>query len=493
MRKGWLFGALLLVVIFSVIAQVAQAGTSTGTGFIVSADGYVLTNEHVIHGANSITVLIESKAYEATVIESSEQNDLALLKVAPPGVEAVMLGNSLLVEIFTEVVAFGYPMAQYGRDLTVSQGMITSVRTNVGGREGRDTLQHDAVIFHGSSGGPLFNMKGEVIGINYAGVSGSGLEFAIPIAEAIPLLRRIPGFSTKTLGQAVAEITPQEIHARYAASVVLIEADVTISLRSLIPETIPGYEGRIVDVVLDVDAAGLEDDTLPSITRQGFDVVQAVAWIDANDMFDDDNARWRGKGAPYLHLLVVQFATPDEAIRAWEAGGLVLHWIEASAVISWYSRSVSYWENVGTLSVGGASAPCRAVMSIANSMTRWTTLPFPWENQSEMAPYGDPLRKRLIYSFTRREVYPALNQVTDDQTSWASINAESCILIGSTIFWLQSGISWSALHMPYEILSNGVLMGWNGSEIVPLTSAQGYLSEFESIAKYVFGHVLSQL
>lgn len=155
-------------------AGTLSAATGAGTGFIVSPDGYILTNEHVIHSSSSIKVYIGSDVYEAKIIKASETTDLALLKIPKTNLLAVAIGNSWEVRRGDPVVAMGYPASGYGRDLTMSQGAITSIRTDFLGREGRDTFQHDAVIFYGSSGGPLFNNKGEVIGVNFGGIKGSG-------------------------------------------------------------------------------------------------------------------------------------------------------------------------------------------------------------------------------------------------------------------------------------------------------------------------------
>lgn len=205
----------------------------TGSGFIVSSDGYILMNEHVVRDATKITVYVGDKSYTATVVAVSEANDLALLKIPATGLTAVRLGNSLYVEVLEPVVAMGYPKAGYGRDLTSSTGEITAIRTNVPGREGKDTLQHNATITHGSSGGPLFNRRGEVIGVNFAG--DPPLNFAIPINDAIPLLRSVPGFDLRSMGSATSTMTPSQIVAAYRSAVVFIDCTMEISLKELLP------------------------------------------------------------------------------------------------------------------------------------------------------------------------------------------------------------------------------------------------------------------
>ncbi len=234
--KLLVIGIFIAISSFTLFAQTSGTIQGAGSGFIVDPEGYILTNYHVIEGAETITVYVDGQAYQPTVVAIAEASDLALLKIPASGLTPVALGNSLLVQLLDPVVAMGYPLPQYGRDLSVSEGKITAIRTNVEGREGRDTLQHDAVITHGSSGGPLFNMKGEVIGVNFGGVEGSGLQFAIPVNEAVPLLRNIPNFNPANMGTATQTLTPQEILSRYRPSVVYIETAAHFSWFELLPD-----------------------------------------------------------------------------------------------------------------------------------------------------------------------------------------------------------------------------------------------------------------
>lgn len=197
-----------------------------GSGLIVSSAGYLLTNEHVIRRARSIRVFVGERDYEAELVKADPANDLALLRVGAVGLPRAPLGDSSRARLLERIVAMGYPEPGFGRDLTVSEGQITSIRSNVPGREGKETFQTDAAIYHGSSGGPLFNLKGEVLGVNYAGIEGSEFYFAIPINEAIPLLELVPGFNSGEMGQQTELLTPDEIVSRYRAAVVYIEVTV---------------------------------------------------------------------------------------------------------------------------------------------------------------------------------------------------------------------------------------------------------------------------
>ena len=236
--------SLALCLLAAVPAPASDStSTSAGSGFIVTADGYILTNEHVVGDSETVTVYVGNDSYAATVVMKSVESDLALLKIAASGLTPVALGNSLFVQLLDDVVALGFPLPQFGRDLTVSEGRITSFRTNVEGREGRDTLQHDAVITHGSSGGPLFNLKGEVVGVNFAGVEGSGMQLAIPINEAVPLLRSIPSFNPSRMGSATQMLSAQDIVARCRKSIVYIEVATVINWQNLLPspEAVSGF------------------------------------------------------------------------------------------------------------------------------------------------------------------------------------------------------------------------------------------------------------
>jgi len=235
-HRALVIAFIALVFLFSLGGFAQQSGLivgQTGSGFIVSPDGYILTNAHVIRDATKITVYVGGQSYPATVVAISEASDLALLKIPASGLFSVRLGNSLFVEVLDRVVAMGYPKAGYGKDLTASTGEITGIRTNVPGREGKDTLQHNAVITYGSSGGPLFNIYGEVIGVNYAG--DPPLNWAIPINEAIPLLRSVPGFDPRAMGSAETILSPSAIVATYRAAVVFIECPIEIALHEFLP------------------------------------------------------------------------------------------------------------------------------------------------------------------------------------------------------------------------------------------------------------------
>ncbi len=163
-----------------------------GTGFIVDADGYVVTNEHVVHEAAELTVrLSNEREYEAEVIGRDRKLDLALLKLkGASGLPAASLGSSDELRVGESVVAVGNP---YGLGHTVTLGIVSAKARTIGAGPYDDFIQTDASINPGNSGGPLFNWKGEVIGINTAIRPGAnGIGFAIPVSslrDILPQLR----------------------------------------------------------------------------------------------------------------------------------------------------------------------------------------------------------------------------------------------------------------------------------------------------------------
>jgi serine protease Do len=158
---------------------------SMGSGFFISADGYVLTNNHVIDGATEITVrLIDRREYKAEVIGADPQSDLALLKIKEKGLPYLKLANSEKAKVGEWVLAIGSP---FGLDYSVSAGIISAIGRSIpseGGQNYVPFIQTDVAINPGNSGGPLFNLSGDVVGINsqiYTRSGGSiGLSFAIP-------------------------------------------------------------------------------------------------------------------------------------------------------------------------------------------------------------------------------------------------------------------------------------------------------------------------
>ena len=173
-----------------------RQGTSTGSGFIISDDGYVVTNHHVVESATDVTVTLSTgDEYTAKVIGSDSLNDVALLKVKATGLPAVKLGSSDKLAIGDMVCAIGNPLGSLTATLTVGyvSGKDRQVTTD---NSTINMIQTDAAINSGNSGGPLFNMYGEVVGITSAKYSGTtssgasieGISFAIPIDDVMSII-----------------------------------------------------------------------------------------------------------------------------------------------------------------------------------------------------------------------------------------------------------------------------------------------------------------
>ncbi len=185
---------------------------SLGSGFIISDDGYILTNYHVIAGADEIKVkLSDGREFKAVVKGGDEKLDLALLKVDVKGhLPVVLLGNSDALEVGEWVMAIGNP---FGLGQTVTAGIVSAKGRVIGSGPYDDFIQTDASINPGNSGGPLFNGTGEVVGINTAIVAGGqGIGFAIPInmaKEILPQLKAKGKVTRGWFGVAVQAVTPE--------------------------------------------------------------------------------------------------------------------------------------------------------------------------------------------------------------------------------------------------------------------------------------------
>jgi serine protease Do len=185
---------------------------SLGSGFIISDDGYILTNNHVVNGADEIKVkLADGREFKAEVKGLDEKLDLALIKITPKGnLPVAKLGDSDFIDVGEWVMAIGNP---FGLAETVTAGIISAKGRVIGSGPYDDYIQTDASINPGNSGGPLFNARGEVIGINTAIVAGGqGIGFAIPVNLAkgiIPQLRDRGKVTRGWLGVSIQPVTPE--------------------------------------------------------------------------------------------------------------------------------------------------------------------------------------------------------------------------------------------------------------------------------------------
>lgn len=195
--------------------------TSAGSGFILSEDGYIVSNYHVVEGAASIKITTwDGKSYTAKYIGGEESNDIALLKVEAEELASVKIGSSDALIVGDQVVAIGNPLGELASTLTVG---YVSAKDRIVTTDGSqiNMLQTDAAINPGNSGGPLFNMKGEVVGITTAKYSGTttsgasieGIGFAIPMDDVLGMLDdlKLYGYVTGAyMGVIVSNVSAED-------------------------------------------------------------------------------------------------------------------------------------------------------------------------------------------------------------------------------------------------------------------------------------------
>lgn len=211
------------VVTGSFAQQYVQQGA--GSGVIISQDGYILTNNHVINGANSVKVrLRDSTEYDATIIGSDSDNDIALLKVSATGLSPATFGDSNSLAVGDYVVAIGNPLGELGG--TVTDGIISALARKVTIEDTQMTLlQTNAQVNPGNSGGGLFNANGELVGIVNAKQSATeveGIAFAIPINNVLDILSDLKEYGYVTgkvdLGIDFTDITSDETAFYYGVN-----------------------------------------------------------------------------------------------------------------------------------------------------------------------------------------------------------------------------------------------------------------------------------
>ena len=190
-----------------------------GSGFVINADGYVVTNNHVVDGATEIRVkFADGRELPGKVIGRDEKTDLALVKVEATGLPVIPLGDSSRLEVGEPVMAIGNP---FGLEQTVTTGIVSATGRTIGAGPYDDFIQTDASINPGNSGGPLVNARGEVIGVNTAIASGNGgsvgIGFAIPTNLVKPVVTQLADSGHVVRGWLGVSIQPltQELAASF--------------------------------------------------------------------------------------------------------------------------------------------------------------------------------------------------------------------------------------------------------------------------------------
>ena len=259
-----------------------QVQRGAGSGFVVSSDGLILTNSHVLDGADRVTVtLTDGRTVEGEVMGQDRLTDLAVVKIAAEGLPTVVFGDSEAIQIGEWAIAIGNPL---GLDNTVTTGIISATGRNsmqIGVGDKRiDFIQTDAAINPGNSGGPLLNAKGEVIGINTAIIKNArGLGFAIPINSARDIAEQLIAngkVEHPFLGVRMSSITPELKQQLKSQSNFEIEVDEGVLIVEVLPNSPAASAGlKPGDIISAIDG---EDVTLPN------EVQKIVAQTKAGDI-----------------------------------------------------------------------------------------------------------------------------------------------------------------------------------------------------------------
>ena len=244
-----------------------QQGKGVGTGFIIRADGVIVTNFHVVEGALNLKVTLpppDSRSFQARVIGGDSEHDLAILQIQATDLPTIALGNSASLAVGERVVALGYALALPGGP-TVTSGILSSLARTVQVQDPsqgitrtiQDALQTDAAINPGNSGGPLVDLAGNVIGINTAGNSGAeNIGFSIAVDAAKPIVDQAIqhpnaptaylGVSTQTVDAGLA--AQLGLHVDHGAYVVALAPDGPADRAGIhTGDVIVAFDGKAID------------------------------------------------------------------------------------------------------------------------------------------------------------------------------------------------------------------------------------------------------
>ena len=282
-----------------------QESQSLGSGFILSADGYIMTNAHVVDHADKITVrLTDKREFSAKVIGADKRTDVALLKIEADHLPKVVVGDPGKLKVGEWVFAIGSP---FGFDSSVTAGIVSAKGRSLPQDNFVPFIQTDVAINPGNSGGPLFNMNGEVVGINsqiYTRSGGSmGLSFAIPIDVASQVVDQLRSSGSVTRGRI--GVTIQELTGELAESFGLTKPEGALisSVEKGGPADKAGFE--VSDVILKFDGKAVTNSAdLPRIvgaTRPGSKVVAEV---------------WRKGVAKQLTVLIAKMPSDNQQAQS---------------------------------------------------------------------------------------------------------------------------------------------------------------------------------
>ena len=290
-----------------------------GSGFIVSGDGYILTNAHVVQGADEVTVkLIDKRKFTAKVVGYDTRTDIAVIKINASKLPTVAIGDPDKLRVGEAVVAIGSP---FGFENSVTSGIVSAKGRALPSESYVPFIQTDVAVNPGNSGGPLFNLKGEVVGVNsqiYSRSGGyQGLSFAIPIDLAMGVATQIK--STGKVSRGWLGVVIQEVSSDLAESFGLDRP--RGALIAEVQEGSPAAKGGLMvsDVVLKFDGKPIESSgDLPRIVGNTKPGTKAVMQV------------WRKGRLKDLSLVIGEMPTEDKVAlgpgdqKSYSRGGLVL-------------------------------------------------------------------------------------------------------------------------------------------------------------------------
>lgn len=281
---------------------------SLGSGFIISADGYIMTNAHVVDAADEVTVkLSDKREFKAKVIGADRRTDMALLKIEASGLPSVKFGDPSKLKVGEWVVAIGSP---FGFENTVTAGIVSAKGRSLPQENFVPFIQTDVAVNPGNSGGPLFNMRGEVVGINsqiYSRTGGfMGLSFAIPIDVASDVAQQLRTVGRVTRGRIGVVIQPVTKELAESFGLPRAQGALVNSVEKGGPAEKAGIEPGDVILRFDGKAVNSSED-LPRIvgnTKPGAKTTVQV---------------WRNKAARDLQVTVAELQ--DDRARQSQRGG----------------------------------------------------------------------------------------------------------------------------------------------------------------------------
>ena len=283
---------------------------SLGSGFIISQDGYILTNSHVVESADEITVkLTDKREFKAKVIGADKRTDIALIKIEASNLPAVRVGDPSRLKVGEWVVAIGSP---FGFENTVTAGIVSAKGRSLPQENYVPFIQTDVAVNPGNSGGPLFNMRGEVVGINsqiYSRTGGfMGLSFAIPIDVANDIAQQLRNTGKVTRGRIGVVIQPITKELADGFGLSKAQGALVNSVEKGGPADKAGVEPG--DVILRFDGKPVSSsEDLPRIvagTKPGSKVPMQI---------------WRNKAAKDVQVVVVEMQPEERGRQQSRRGG----------------------------------------------------------------------------------------------------------------------------------------------------------------------------